>query len=80
MDHSIFVIKQIEAARVQRGWSEKELAIRAGIDPKRFWRILNHERMLRCDELVRLKLALRIPVEKLVHPDTVKYMARFEES
>lgn len=77
MDHSIFVIEQIEKARMQRGWSEKELAIRAAIDPKRFWRILNHERMLRCDELARLQLVLEIPPDKLIHPDAWKHMAQF---
>ena len=79
MDHSIFVIEQIEKARVQRGWSEKELAVRAAIDPKRFWRILNHERMLRCDELARLQLVLEISLDKLIHPDTWKHMTQFGE-
>lgn len=79
MDHSIFVIEQIEKARMRRGWSEKELVVRAAIDPKRFWRVLNHERTLRGDELARLQLVLEIPLDKLIHPDTWKHITRFGE-
>ena len=44
----------IESKRQQRGISTAELARRIGADKKRLWYVLNGQREMRVDELIKL--------------------------
>ena len=54
MDLNDFIVRRAELARRVRGISVAELARRIGVDRKRLWRVLNGERAMRADELVKL--------------------------
>ena len=54
MEHIDLIAARMEQVRWERGISVAELARRIGVDRKRLWRVLNGERAMRADELVRL--------------------------
>lgn len=54
VEHIDLIAARMEQARWERGISVAELARRIGVDRKRLWRVLNGERAMRADELVRL--------------------------
>lgn len=60
MRHIDLIAARMEQARWRRGISVAELARRVGVDRKRLWRVLNGERAMRADELVRLCAELGI--------------------
>ena len=75
MDHDDFIISRIRLARELRGISVAELARRACIDGKRLWYILDGQRRMRADELVRLCAVLGLGLRSLVPPATRKELA-----
>ena len=54
MDDADRMVAMIEQARKGRGVSVAELSRRVGIERKRLWRVLNGERAMRVNEVVRL--------------------------
>ena len=58
----------MEQVRWERGISVAELARRIGVDRKRLWRVLNGERAMRADELVRLCAELGVGLGCFMDP------------
>lgn len=56
MEHYRYIVVKLEAAGDERGMTVAELARRSDIPRKRLWYILDGQRQLRADELVRLSL------------------------
>ncbi|MDJ1650050.1 MULTISPECIES: helix-turn-helix domain-containing protein [Gordonibacter] len=64
VDYEGRIVMRLEQARWERGISVAELARRIGVDRKRLWRVLNGERVMRADELVRLCAELGVGLER----------------
>jgi transcriptional regulator with XRE-family HTH domain len=58
--------QRIVEIRNRRGWSQRELARRAGLLPSRLSKLERALRQMKLDELVRLALALEAGLDELV--------------
>ncbi|WP_418133553.1 helix-turn-helix domain-containing protein [Adlercreutzia sp.] len=72
MDHNDFIVSRIRLARELRGISIAELARRARIDSKRLWYILDGQRQMRADELIRLCAVLGLGLRSFIPPEIEK--------
>lgn len=65
MEHYRYIVVKLEAARDERGMTVAELARRSDIPRKRLWYILDGQRQLRADELVRLCIVLGMGIYQI---------------
>lgn len=72
MEHYRYIVVKLEAARDERGMTVAELARRSDIPRKRLWYILDGQRQLRADELVRLCIVLGMGIYQFVPPEMAK--------
>lgn len=76
-NHLDLIAARMEQTRWERGISVAELARRIGVDRKRLWRVLNGERRMHADELVRLCGELGVVLERLAPGNVVEETERF---
>lgn len=62
----------IEKAREDRGISIAELARRIGVDGKRLWYVLNGQREMRVDELIKLCAFFDLGLDRFTDRATVE--------
>lgn len=60
MDLATQIVDTIELERERYGMSVAELARRSTIERKRLWYVLNHQRQMRSDELIKLCAVLNM--------------------
>lgn len=69
---SAIILQQVEKARFGQGIGIAELARRIGIDKKRLWYVLNGQRVMRADELVKLCAFFNLGLGRLIDRKTVE--------
>ena len=72
MDHSQYIVEKLEAACDVSGIPVTELARRTDIPYKRLWSILDGQRELRADELVRLSIVLDMGMLQFIPRDMLE--------
>ena len=77
MERCRYIVVKLEAAGDERGMTVAELARRSDIPRKRLWYILDGQRQLRADELVRLGIVLGMGMSQFVPREMID---RYEES
>ncbi|PYC83472.1 XRE family transcriptional regulator [Streptomyces tateyamensis] len=65
LDERAAIGRRVRALRTERGWSQEDLAERAGIDRKSVYRIELSSRGLSIDAYLAIATALEVPTARL---------------